>query len=44
MSLSDHILSQRREKLAELRRLGVDPYANRFQPSHSFAQVREQYD
>ncbi|MFZ5453788.1 MAG: lysine--tRNA ligase [Thermodesulfobacteriota bacterium] len=44
MSISDRILSQRREKLAELRRLGVDPFANRFQPSHSIAQIREQYD
>jgi lysyl-tRNA synthetase class 2 len=44
MSLSDHIQSQRREKLAELRRLGVDPFFNRFQPSQQIAQVREQYD
>ncbi|MDD5640465.1 MAG: lysine--tRNA ligase [Syntrophales bacterium] len=44
MSISDRILSQRREKLAELRRLGVDPFANRFQPSHSIARIREQYD
>ncbi|MBI4642756.1 MAG: lysine--tRNA ligase, partial [Deltaproteobacteria bacterium] len=44
MSLSDHIQGQRREKLAELRRLGIDPFFNRFQPSHDIAQVRAQFD
>jgi len=43
MSLSDHILSQRRAKLAELRQQGIDPFYNRYQPSHSLAAVREQY-
>jgi lysyl-tRNA synthetase class 2 len=44
MSLSDRILSQRREKLAELRQQGIDPFYNRYQPSHNLAQVREQCD
>jgi lysyl-tRNA synthetase class 2 len=44
MSLSDSILNQRREKLVELRRLGVDPFPNLFKPSHHIAQIREQYD
>ena len=44
MSQSDRISSQRREKLAELRLLGLDPFFNRFQPSQAIAAVREQYD
>jgi lysyl-tRNA synthetase class 2 len=43
MSLSDRIVSQRREKLAELRQQGIDPFYNRYRPSHHVAQVREQY-
>ncbi len=43
MALSDRILSQRREKLAELRQQGIDPFYNRYQPSHTLAQVQEQY-
>jgi lysyl-tRNA synthetase class 2 len=43
MSLSDRIVSQRREKLAELLQQGIDPFYNRYRPSHHVAQVREQY-
>jgi lysyl-tRNA synthetase class 2 len=39
MSLADHILAQRREKITEFRRAGLDPFFNRFVPSHSIAQV-----
>ena len=44
MSLSDRISDQRREKLAELRRLGIDPFFNRFQTDHQISEMREQYD
>jgi lysyl-tRNA synthetase class 2 len=43
MSLYDRILAQRREKIAHLRAHGIDPFPNRFRPSHSIAQVLEQY-
>jgi lysyl-tRNA synthetase, class II len=43
MALSDDIRSQRLEKLDKLREQGVDPFYNRFQPSHSLAQVLEVY-
>jgi lysyl-tRNA synthetase class 2 len=43
MSLADHILAQRREKVQEFRQGGLDPYYNRFAPSHTVAQVTEQY-
>jgi lysyl-tRNA synthetase class 2 len=43
MSLADHILAQRREKVQEFRRGGVDPFFNRFAPSHTIAQVMERY-
>jgi lysyl-tRNA synthetase class 2 len=39
MSLADHILAQRRDKITEFRRAGLDPFFNRFVPSHSIAQV-----
>jgi lysyl-tRNA synthetase class 2 len=39
MSLADHILAQRREKIQEFRRAGLDPFSNRFAPSRSIAQV-----
>jgi|UniRef100_A0A7C5EX28 lysyl-tRNA synthetase class 2 len=39
MSLVDQIIKQRREKIAEFRRAGIDPFFNRFSPSHTLAQV-----
>jgi lysyl-tRNA synthetase, class II len=39
MSLADHILAQRREKIKEFRQAGLDPFYNRFVPSHSIVQV-----
>jgi lysyl-tRNA synthetase class 2 len=39
MALSDQIIDRRRQKLAELRTQGLDPFANRWQPTHSVAQV-----
>ncbi|MFZ2087849.1 MAG: lysine--tRNA ligase [Desulfobaccales bacterium] len=43
MSLADHILAQRREKTQELRQGGLDPFFNRFVPSHALAQVIDGY-
>jgi lysyl-tRNA synthetase class 2 len=43
MSLADHILAQRREKVQEFRQGGLDPFFNRFAPSHTIAQVTEKY-
>ncbi len=43
MALSDQIREQRLQKLQELRDQGVDPYFNRFDPSHSLAQVIEEF-
>ena len=43
MALSDNIKNQRLEKLAALRQQGIDPFFNRFQPSHSIAQVLGEY-
>jgi len=44
MSSADRLVNQRREKLAELRQLGVDPFFNLFKPSHHLAQIKEQYE
>ena len=43
MSLAGHILAQRREKITEFRQAGLDPFFNRFVPSHSIAQVIGEY-
>ena len=43
MALSDNIHQQRLQKLQELRDQGVDPYYNQFVPSHSLAQVIEEF-
>ncbi len=43
MGLADQIREQRLKKLAELRAQGVDPYFNRFTPSHTLLQVVMEY-
>jgi lysyl-tRNA synthetase class 2 len=43
LALSDQIRDQRLQKLQELRDQGVDPYYNKFAPSHSLAQVIEEF-
>jgi lysyl-tRNA synthetase class 2 len=43
MSTTDFITRQRREKLEELQGLGVEPFSNRFQPTHSLGQIVQQY-
>jgi lysyl-tRNA synthetase class 2 len=43
MSQADRIIVQRRQKLADLRARGVEPFYNRFKPGHTIAQVIEAY-
>ncbi len=43
MSLADRLIAQRRQKLAELRQQGIDPFCNKFKPNHSIAQVIAEY-
>ncbi len=43
MSASDRILVQRLEKLQELRRQGVEPYTNKFFPTHRVNEVINRY-
>jgi len=43
MSLADNILAQRREKIEEFRQAGLDPFNNRFEPTHTIAQVIGEY-
>jgi lysyl-tRNA synthetase, class II len=43
MALSDQIRTQRLNKLNELRAQGLDPFYNRFVPSHTIAQVLEEF-
>jgi lysyl-tRNA synthetase, class II len=43
MAASDNLKSQRLQKLEELRSQGVDPFYNRFKPTHSAAQVVDQF-
>jgi lysyl-tRNA synthetase class 2 len=43
MSLADQIKRQREEKLAELRAQGIDPFYNRFTPSHRIAEIVAPY-
>jgi lysyl-tRNA synthetase class 2 len=39
MAQSDHIRNQRLQKLAALRDQGIDPFSNRFVPTHAIAQI-----
>ena len=43
MALSDQIRDQRLQKLQELRDQGVDPFFNKFAPSHTIARVIEEF-
>jgi lysyl-tRNA synthetase class 2 len=43
MAPSDHIRHQRLQKLHELRQQGIDPFCNRFVPTHTLAQVLEEF-
>jgi lysyl-tRNA synthetase class 2 len=44
MEKQTNLLEQRRFKLAELKRLGCDPYPHRFDYTHTLDQVRENLD
>jgi len=39
-----NLLEQRRFKLAELKRLGYDPYPHKFDYSHTLGQIRTNFD
>jgi len=43
MAQSDYLKNQRLQKLAELRAQAIDPFYNRFGPTHSVAQVVAQF-
>jgi lysyl-tRNA synthetase class 2 len=43
MAQADRIIAQRRQKIEELRALGIDPFFNRFKPSHTIARIIEAY-
>jgi len=43
LSEIDNLISQRKQKLEELRKLGVDPYPYRFSTTHAISQIREKY-
>ncbi len=43
MSLADQLLAQRREKIKEFRQAGLDPFYNRFVPTHALARIIEEY-
>jgi lysyl-tRNA synthetase class 2 len=43
MAPSDHIRNQRLQKLTELRQQGIEPFANGFVPTHTMAQVLEEF-
>jgi lysyl-tRNA synthetase class 2 len=43
MAQSDTIRNQRLEKLTELREQGIEPFANGFVPTHTIAQVLEEF-
>jgi lysyl-tRNA synthetase class 2 len=40
---SSALMDQRREKLEEIRQLGVDPYAYKYSPTHTTQEIREQF-
>ncbi|MGB8992783.1 MAG: lysine--tRNA ligase [Desulfobaccales bacterium] len=43
MAQSDHIRNQRLQKLTELREQGIEPFANGFVPTHTVAQILEEF-
>jgi lysyl-tRNA synthetase class 2 len=43
MAQSDTIRNQRLQKLHELREQGIEPFSNRFVPTHTIAQVLEEF-
>ena len=43
MEDSSALMNQRREKLEEIRQLGIDPYAYKYSPTHTTQEIREQF-
>ena len=43
MEDSSTLMDQHREKLEEIRQLGVDPYAYKYSPTHTTQEIREQF-
>ena len=43
MEDSTALMDQHREKLEEIRQLGVDPYAYKYSPTHTTQEIREQF-
>ena len=43
MEDSSALMDQHREKLEEIRQLGVDPYAYKYSPTHKTQEIREQF-
>jgi lysyl-tRNA synthetase class 2 len=43
MPPSDYLTRQRQEKLHDLRTRGIDPYYNRFRPSHTISEVVQRF-
>ena len=43
MEDSSALMDQRREKLEEIRQLGVNPYPYRYSPTHTTEEIREQF-
>ena len=43
MEDSSALMDQHREKLEEIRQLGVDPYAYKYSPTHTTQEIREQF-
>jgi lysyl-tRNA synthetase class 2 len=43
MAPSDHIRNQRLQKLKQLRQQGIEPFANGFVPTHTVAQILEEF-
>jgi len=44
MENETNLLAQRRSKLAELKRLGYDPYPRKFDYSHTLGEIRRRFD
>ncbi len=44
MEETNELMRQRKEKLNEIRKAGIDPYPHRYAPTHTTLEIREEYD
>ena len=44
MEETNELMRQRKEKLNEIRKAGIDPYPHQYAPTHTTLEIREQYD